>query len=358
MEDSANKSKFSAGFHKYVTSGKILRDQPKIDMTTLASVSLEMMFNSTVLAVGTGFFWRVAGGISLVTAWHNLSGMHHTKRVYMRRDGGFPNFIKIKYTSKVPQIFQEQTIPLYFDDEMSQPRWFVHPTCGNFFDVAALLLIFNDHDVVCVNDLCENTTEHILPGSDVFAIGFPQGISSLGVIPVWKRGSLATEIDLPTDAHPKFLIDLAGRGGLSGAPVYRIQRGVVIDQINGNRQFGLGNKTEFLGLYSGRAADQLPPETRTGESSDLGFVWRSEIIAEVVASTEIDEKPEIGKGELTVTPIWENMSADAMKAVKQNATYSFGREVAGHVAAGIYGQGELATMNFSDIKDRLEKDKM
>ncbi|MHB8283338.1 MAG: hypothetical protein ACYDD1_01550 [Caulobacteraceae bacterium] len=191
---------------------------------------------------------------------------------------------------------------MYVDDRMDQPRWTVHRKCGSYFDVAAIQMVITGAEIACVNDYCKPLTEHLLPGSDVFAIGFPLGISSFGVLPIWKRGSLASDIDLPTDAHPKFLIDLPGRSGLSGAPVYRASRGLIVeDKGDGSMSVGFGNKDEFLGIYTGRAASQ---EGSDRDSSDLGFVWRASIIADILADPIMDEKPEVGKGVFKTNAVW------------------------------------------------------
>jgi hypothetical protein len=302
-------SKFSDAYHRYFSSGDLVRKQPELASEGLASVALEMLFRDVVLAKGTGFFWRLSSGIALVTAWHNFTGLHHTLRTPISAGGGMPDSVRVRYTAKTPQQFKGQTFPLYLDADLDEPRWFVHRDCGSFFDIASLRLTLEKHDVFCANDVQLEGSEHALPGSDLFAIGYPQGVSTIGVIPIWKRGTLASEIDLPTEGHPKFLIDIAGRGGLSGAPVYRVQRGLISEGSGENRQFGFGNKTEFMGLYSGRTADQLPPDQRGRESSDLGFVWRSEIVVAAVACGVPDEKPEVGKGKVEFEPFWDDLDA-------------------------------------------------
>lgn len=171
--------------------------------------------------------------------------------------------------------------------------------------MAFLLLAIQGAEVACINDLVPPITEGIHPGNDVFAVGFPQGVRMINVFPVWKRGSIASDVDIPVEGHPKFYVDLAGRGGLSGAPVYRLQQGAILDRVAGGHDASFGEKTEFLGLYSGRAADQLPLDQRAGESTDLGFVWRAEIVLEMLHGGVLDELPEVGKGAVHVTDLWE-----------------------------------------------------
>ena len=202
--------------------------------------------------------------------------------------------------TRSPQTFQEAEVQLFMDDERTKPRWIVHPVCGSYFDFA-----FIGAEVGCINDTVQSIKAPLRPGEDVFAVGFPQGIGTLQVFSVWKRGSVATDPDVLTDGHPKFYVDMAGRGGLSGAPVYRVQRGTIMEQTPGGQSIGFGEKTEFVGIYTGRAADQMPAQDRTGESSDLGFVWRADVVEEMIAEGVLDEQPEIGKGEIRFEEIWK-----------------------------------------------------
>src|SRR3546814_5739681 len=108
---------------------------------------------------------------------------------------------------------------MYLDEWRTSPRWFVHSVCGSYLDMAVLLLKIEGADVLCVNDVVSVATTPIRPTLDVFAIGFAQGVSMFNVFPIWKRGTIASDPDLPVEGHPKFYVDMPGRGGLSGAPV-------------------------------------------------------------------------------------------------------------------------------------------
>ena len=297
-------SQFLPGFNAAFKSGGFMKPAPEIDRISICSVMLKMCFGDQVLAKGTGWFWRLSDGIALVTAWHNLSGLHHTVRKPLSRLGGIPDRVRYHYIATSPQTFQNAEIPLYLDDELTQPRWFVHPVCGSYFDMAFIRINIEGAEIACVNDTVSIPPAAVRPGYDVFAIGFPQGVQLISVLPVWKRGSIASHPDVPVEGHPKFYIDMAGRGGLSGAPVYRMQQGLIVDPTANGHSISIGNRTEFLGLYSGRAVDQLPPDARSGESTDLGFVWRYDIVLEMLNGGVLDEKPEIGKGRVVMKDIW------------------------------------------------------
>lgn len=58
-------------------------------------------------------------------------------------------------------------------------------------------------------------------------------------------------------------------------------------------------------MYTGRVSDQRPADQQTRESSELGFVWRSDIIEETLRKPTPDEKPEVRKGRVITTSFWE-----------------------------------------------------
>lgn len=296
-------SKFWPGFDNMFKSGGFLKANPEVNPLSACSVMLEMWREDECLGKGTGWFWRHPDGIALVTAWHNFAGLHHTTREPMDQRG-MPDRIRYRYMTHNPRTFQDEEIPLYLDEERTSPRWFVHSVCGSYLDMAFLLLKIEGADVLCVNDVVSVATTPIRPTHDVFAIGFAQGVSMFNVFPIWKRGTIASDPDFPVEGHPKFYVDMPGRGGLSGAPAYRLVRGLVSEESDDLQSIAIGEKFEFLGLYSGRAADQLPPQKRTGESTDLGFLWRTDFILEMLGSAVLDECPEWKKGGVTLTSIW------------------------------------------------------
>lgn len=297
-------SRFWPGFDSVFKSSGFMKDNPEVNGLSICSVMLEMYFGDQLLAKGTGWFWRLSDGVALVTAWHNLSGLHHTLRKPLSRYGGVPDRVRYRYMARSPQTFQDAELPLYLDEDRTQPRWFVHPTCGSYLDMAFLGLQMAGGDVACVNDTILMMRTSGRPGYDVFAVGYPQGVRMVGVLPVWKRGSIASDPDIPVEGLPKFYVDMAGRGGLSGAPVYHVQQGVVVNETATGKSIGVGDQVAFLGLYSGRAADQLPPEAKSEESTDLGFVWQAKFVEEMLINGVPDEQPEVGKGVLKITELW------------------------------------------------------
>ena len=258
---------------------------PTIELPSISSVQLEMKRDNTKLATGTGFLWELPdGNTALVTAWHNVSGLHHTTRAAIHTQGGTPNKLTLKMMTKNPKQFLIQDIDLYLDKHEEEPRWLVHHKYGSYLDFCFIPMRFQE-DVSTINTNFSIEEPVLTPGSEIFTIGFPNNISVAAVFPVWKRGSIASDASLPIEGHPKYLIDMTGRSGMSGAPVVRPY--TPFSQVPQSQNNLNG---EFVGIYTGRAASS------SKESSEIGFVWHTKYIKEMLENYTIDEKPEPGKG--------------------------------------------------------------
>lgn len=279
-----NDSAFRQSFLDWLTEGHLL-ERPSINVENAFVVNLSMLRNDIALASGSGFLWRLADGIGVVTAWHNLSGLHHTTRQVMHPMGAIPNYLRLRITQREPLAFRSFVTPLYLDDEEAKPRWFVHNKAGSYFDIAWVgLSIDRPEAFLCINDHFDSFGKgQLQPGGEVLVAGFPHGIGPFGVVPVWKRASIASNMRVPVNGLPRFLVDVAGRQGMSGAFVC-------------GRQSAL-EEFKFIGIYTGRATS--PGTTR--ESSDLGFVWWNDIVQETLSNGVLDEVPEVGKGVITLS---------------------------------------------------------
>lgn len=128
-------------------------------------------------------------------------------------------------------------------------------------------------------------------GDDVFVVGFPESIKTTGELPIWKRGSVASEPDLPVDNLPYLLVDTGTRSGMSGSPVVRRQAaGLSTYGASGEFSLFRHSMEELFGVYSGRFGAE-------DTTSQLGIVWRQEVISEIIAS------PTLGRSSLC-TWLW------------------------------------------------------
>lgn len=120
--------------------------------------------------------------------------------------------------------------------------------------------------------------EHGYPrvAAEVFILGYPRGLTMQGVLPVWKRGSIASEpLFSVMDQAPAILVDAVTRKGMSGSPVLYFGDEItdVLGRPRGGNQRG---EPWLIGVYAGR-------EGVTGEEIEmaLGRVWHRRLLDEI-----------------------------------------------------------------------------
>jgi hypothetical protein len=166
--------------------------------------------------------------------------------------------------------------------EDDQPLWFVHPTYGSKIDIVAFALgTVPGVEPYPINRMSTEPLAYRV-GHDVFVIGYPNAIDVMG-FPSWKRASVASEPALVSDKVPYFLLDTATRPGMSGSPIIRRSSGTR-EHDNGNVVMGPGDRTRFVGIYSGRlaATDQF--------EAQLGMAWPAHLIEEIVLAKVADQR--------------------------------------------------------------------
>lgn len=105
----------------------------------------------------------------------------------------------------------------------------------------------------------------------VFIVGYPENARlGPGRPPVWTRGSVASEPQVPGGRSP-LLVDARTRPGQSGAPVIVYRREFTHVSEGGFSQT-FPESARLVGIYSGR----------TREDSDLGRVWDVESIIHAI----------------------------------------------------------------------------
>ena len=252
----------------------------------------------------TGFFVRVKGAILLVTNWHVVSGLNPADPG--KAGNPSPHYLKVTVLGRNSNLV-ELSVSLY--DADMKPRWYEHPS-GHVVDIALLELpemleeYFYFVDIHSVEDDAK-IVEAV--AKDVFILGYPFskaeleaefGAKTLYFLPVWKRGSIATEPAVPLRDRV-VLIDSLSRAGMSGAPVLIAQDHMVMRAKNaqGNafiKAVQRGDKSaltlfdqdsledahvkrfKLLGVYSGTIGS-----TKMGEIA-LGKCWTTQTLAETV----------------------------------------------------------------------------
>jgi hypothetical protein len=164
-------------------------------------------------------------------------------------------------------------------DGESQPNWFEHPLAGAWMDVAVYRLpdfIAND-DSLLIEAYAPPPTSPQAPrtdlsvAQDLFVVGYPYGLESGFMMPLWTRATIASEPSMyyshGGQALPVLIVDARTREGQSGSPaiLYRQPLTPIYTNSGEIRMIQTG-QSQVLGVYSGR----------TSRESDLGFVWRIE----------------------------------------------------------------------------------
>lgn len=245
------------------------------DSLSKVPLHITLAFGSVELGVATGFTYEVDGTLFLVTARHNVTGRHAETGKVLHTMGAVPDQLIVRFWDKAMfGRWQPVTIPLY--EATGQPVWYEHPLLAYRVDAVAIpLRLANNLTAYPVNHQ-EFDKIPIRPGLDVFVLGFPRGFNSGGRLPIWKRGSIATEPDIDIDDLPKVLIDTATRQGLSGAPVIARLVGYWLPEgTTDQTQATVGEGRRFLGVYSGRVGDDE-------FQAQLGIVWKHDALLEII----------------------------------------------------------------------------
>lgn len=259
----------------------------------------------------TGFFVRASTAILLVTNWHVMSGLDPSQPS-MLGENPPPHFLKIL----VPTVsggLSSLSLPLY--DAQMMPRWEEHPD-REAVDMAIFPLPLSLEQHFQFFDVPTAAGAHKIEeaiAKDVFVLGYPFSQDELRrsfgdeapfYLPVWKRGSIATEPAARFNDRV-ILIDALSRPGMSGAPVLVAQDDSVLQSTSARNAeaFDALNRGEgsaldaimkldtaslrsatvkrfsLLGVYSGVIGN-----TRL-EQVALGKCWHVDILRELTANS-------------------------------------------------------------------------
>lgn len=284
-------------------------------------VHLTMRFRSTELAIGTGFVYKKDEKFYIVTAWHNVTGRHPDTFTLSNKNCAVPDRVAVNFClllNSGHSIRMAIFLPLHDDERAcfyihpkNWPRvdvvaipfdpYAAHPIAGYTGDGKEL-----DGSVSLFMNMSHGLTtsispiqKYILPregivndwfeGVDVteelFIPGYPQNVHDRQTQPVWKRGTIASSVQMGWNQEKKFLIDSASKSGMSGAPVlYYNPRGRV--SVHGRtRQFSRAASI-LAGVYVGRMG------VNEKQDPQVGIVWHSDVIDEIIDGARYEEHPD------------------------------------------------------------------
>ncbi|MBA3068126.1 MAG: trypsin-like peptidase domain-containing protein [Hyphomonas sp.] len=269
---------------------------------SLCTVRVEMLFNDTLLATGSSFFYDYKGRSFLVTNRHNVTGCdQNTGKPLDVTRGGIPNSIRFKVpvAEKSGNSFRigSAHVLSHLKWEEDDRPWLEHPQLGASADVVAFDIAHHwpkfGKPVFHANTLPNYVPLSLKPALSVSVVGYPFGQAVNEFYPVWVSGSLASEPSFNADGKPALFIDCRTNRGSSGSPVFAYVAGGLAQTENDkltSSEHGIfmqythtdgthwgmfgAPAQRFIGIYSGRINDK----------ADIGLVWRTEVI-EAVCST-------------------------------------------------------------------------
>lgn len=269
------------------------------NVNSIKSLYIETCFEYlgelSVISTATGFLVKQDNRIFLLTNRHVVTGKNNfTGEILDKNNSAIPNKLQVYINNEVVTKSRKinmwnngVVISLYKNNEIDENNklWIEHPLYKNKIDLIAIdltdYILKREKGLLKyykkVNTLLYykelNNNDNIQVTDQVFVIGFPYGcVTNIkAYLPVWTSGTIASEYDMnlvlplykensniETHEFPSFLIDSKTREGQSGSPV-----------ISYNRTM---KSAILLGIYSGRV----------NANSDLGYVWKTELIKELL----------------------------------------------------------------------------
>lgn len=175
-----------------------------------ASADTDALKAAKLIGTGSGFFYRVDGNYFLVTAGHVLSLRHWETNEFLNKQHPVgPTHIRIgfrelpaqdgKYDAAAPHAIHLFAVPVV--DDQGRPVWFEHAQYRHDIDVAVLRLDnvpeieagFGVHVLPWEPETAQSAAKQIWVAQDVFIVGYPFGLSSGFNLPLWIRGTIASE---------------------------------------------------------------------------------------------------------------------------------------------------------------------
>jgi hypothetical protein len=124
-------------------------------------------------------------------------------------------------------------------------------------------------------------------------VGYPNGVwDRTNLLPVARRGTTASPIEVDFEGTPRFLIDASVFGGSSGSPVFILNQGSFATKDGG---LTVGSRFHFVGviaavffrtqfnqIVSVPIPTQMQPMAQQQEMIDLGIVFKARTVVEAI----------------------------------------------------------------------------
>lgn len=279
---------------------------------SLFSLNLKLSCKGKEIGSGTGFFYERNNNFFLVTNYHVLTC----------RDPKDPSILLDKILSSPDRITfnisvltgQEFGVASTLELSVDENSVFLeHKKRSHGVDLVALKVNFTpiqrevittQQDIQLVSDIPIEIT------SNLFIVGYPWGFSPMDNLPVWKKGTVASEPNIISEDLPKIYVDSFTHPGMSGSPVFASDEREVImldektHKLKEREEQGEISALEFItqldpeklkitrklkhfrivGVYSGRVSmGRFDPQ--------IGIVWPIYLVDEMIDDGRIATNP-------------------------------------------------------------------
>lgn len=202
--------------------------RPRLSRLSLASLRLTQYLGGKAIGHGTGSLVDIDGRLVLVTNYHVVTARDPQRPAALLP--GYPDSPD-ELSFQILRVDDGRLVP----DVVSAPvelSWVEHPHRGKGVDLVAypIELPPDARPAPLSIDFIRAAIDRPLrPGEDVLIVGFPFSELVDDFLPVWKRGSVATEPAVGHRQLPRYLIDALSKEGMSGSPVFAVERDRVLD---------------------------------------------------------------------------------------------------------------------------------
>jgi hypothetical protein len=266
---------------------------------------MEMFFHDISLGCATGFLFSFGQSLALVSNWHVFSGRHPETGITTHSTSCTPNRVEFHISvasydkQNISIEFRPMDLPILRDGQAAwwQHRGYLDPAgqprrvdigvlpledvIEDFAEIKKLIQSFGAQVLVKTADSPKDWTYQqgtARVASEVFILGYPLGLANQGVLPIWKRGSLASEPLYDIEGNiPIIYVDALTRHGMSGSPVLFFGPEIIDEVGIPSPQTRRPHDHPWLiGVYAGRrvaTADEI--------EMALGRVWKRRLLDEI-----------------------------------------------------------------------------
>lgn len=265
---------------------------------SLCCTPIELLSNDgedSIVSSASGFFWAYRERPYLITNWHVISGRNPFTGNIISETGYIPQkirFFGVSYSLEGKNLaFSRKPYVISLPDDTCRQISKPPTVAGHGVDVLALPIpteaIFKKNGnlqgfvgaekLTCFINEAVGRPIVTRAGDDCFLLGYPLRNYDGLKLPIWKRGSIASETNIGVDGRPIFLVDAATTSAMSGCPILRKAITVTAE----NRDIGAVQEftnLDIIGIYAGRL------QSSDLAATNIGYGWYKTLIDQVIES--------------------------------------------------------------------------